>query len=438
MAEAQGASPIDASSVAPNAPQRTDHAAPARIWQVVLVALVAIVFTAIWLGVYGFIAGVIWPSNYVATRRWTIPVGVLLFSLLVGLAQKYLRAPTVIHGGLAESMKGGAKVDFTTFPGALISSYCSLLSGASVGPEGPLGILVEDIAEWMRVKLKIARESALGFRVAALASAYNGIIGSALFTGVFATELQVGANNALALLAWNLLAGVIGFMFFTLLKLPVFAKYLAFAPISQLTLPYVVYAVLLGVLGALVAIFVALAFRVAGAVTERVFQGRVVLRALGAGVIIAPIVYFVPDVMFAGEKQIFPMIDNPASFGVLALVGLGILKLLLLALSFKSGFLGGPAFPILFACTMFGLALSLLFPAIPVSIFVLCIEAAAVTLALRAPLTAILLVAVIGTADSSEIALLVVSSVVALIVGSGVQYLRARRAARADAAPSGA
>jgi hypothetical protein len=42
---------------------------------------------------------------------------------------------------------------------------------------------------------------------------------------------------------------------------------------------------------------------------------------------------------------------------------------------------------------------------------------------------------VIGTADSSEIALLVVSSVVALIVGSGVQYLRARRALRADAAP---
>ena len=321
----------------------------------------------------------------------------------------------------------------TTPPSPARSShlYCSLLSGASVGPEGPLGILVEDIAEWMRVKLKIGRDTALGFRVAALASAYNGIIGSALFTGVFATELEVGGSNALAFLAWNLLAGVIGFTFFMLFKLPIFAKYLAFAPISHLTLPYVVYAMLLGALGALVAIFIALAFQVIGALVERVFHGRVVLRALGAGVIIAIVVYFVPEVMFAGEKQIFPMINNPASYGVLALVGLGILKLLLLALSFKSGFLGGPTFPTLFACTMFGLALSLLFPGVPVSIFVLCIEAAAITLALRAPLTAILLVAVIGTADPVEIALLVLSSVVALIVGHSAQQLMARRAARA-------
>ena len=431
MADAPDPPPTTSASVAVASSNSSNESAPAKFWQVVIVALIAIVFTALWLGLYGVISGAIWPTNYVTTRRWTIPIGVLVFSLLVGLTQKYLRAPTVIHGGLSDSMKGGGKVDYTTFPGALISSYCSLLSGASVGPEGPLGVLVEDIAEWMRVKFKIGRDSALGFRVAALASAYNGIIGSALFTGVLATELEVGGSNALAFLAWNLLAGVIGFTFFTLLKLPIFAKYLTFAPIGQLTVSYVFYAILLGVVGALVAIFVALAFRVFGALIERAFHDRVVLRALAAGVIIAIIVYFVPAVMFAGETQIFPMINNPASYGVLALVGLGILKLLLLALSLKSGFLGGPVFPTLFACTMFGLALSLLFPGVPVSIFVLCIEAAAITLALRAPLTAILLVAVVGTADPIEIALLVLSSVVALMFGHGVQPLQARRTARA-------
>lgn len=402
------------------------HAVPTKLWHVILIAVVAIVFTAVWLGVYGFLSGAIWPADFATIRRWTIPLGVLVFSLIVGLAQKYLRAPTVIHGGIVNAFKGGENPDYTTFPGALLASFASLLSGASVGPEAPLGILVQDIAEWSRERLKLARETALGFRVAALASAYNGIIGSALFTGVFATELGVGGSNALAFLAWNLLAGIIGFTFFTLLNLHVFARYIPFTPIGQLTLTYFLYAIALGVLGALVALFVALAFRVFGAAIERIFQERVVLRALAAGGVIAVIVFFVPAVMFAGETQIFPMIHSPASYGVLVLLGLGILKLLLLALSIESGFLGGPTFPILFACTMFGLALSLLFPGVPVSIFVLCIEAATITLALRAPLTAILLVAVIGTADPNEIALLVVSSVVALIVGGGVQRLIAR------------
>jgi H+/Cl- antiporter ClcA len=141
--------------------------------------------------------------------------------------------------------------------------------------------------------------------------------------------------------------------------------------------------------------------------------------------------------MFAGETQVFPMVDSPASYGVLALLGLGILKLLLLALAVKSGFLGGPTFPILFACTMFGLALGLLFPGVPISIFVLCLEVATITVAIRAPLTAILLVAVVGTADPNEIALLVLSSVVALFVGQAVQRVIAQRTHNAMATRPG-
>ncbi len=372
----------------------------------------------------------IWPNDFFTTRRWTIPVGVLVFSLIVGLAQKYLRAPTVIHGGVVNAFKGGEESDYTTFPGALLTAFASLLSGASVGPEAPVGILVGDVTAWIRSKLRISRETAQGFDLAALASAYNGIIGSPLFTGVLATELGVGGTNALAFLAWNLLAGVIGYLFYALLNLSDFAKYITFTPINQLTVPYVLFAIALGFVGVLVALFVAISFRFFQTLTERIFHDRVILRILVAAVVIAIVVFFVPQVMFAGETQIFPMIDNPASYGVLALLGLGILKLLLLALSFKSGYLGGPTFPILFSCTMFGLALSLLFPGVPVSIFVLCIEAATLTMALGAPLTSILLVVVIGTADANEIALLVLSSLVALIVGESIKRMIAQRRAR--------
>jgi H+/Cl- antiporter ClcA len=146
-------------------------------------------------------------------------------------------------------------------------------------------------------------------------------------------------------------------------------------------------------------------------------------------VVIAAVVYFVPEVMFAGVRQIFPMINNPARFGVWLLLLFALLKILLLALSFKSEYLGGPIFPTLFASTMVALALNLMFPTVPVSILVLCIESAAVGLLLGAPLTAILLVAVVGTYNPYSLALMCLSTATAMFVGAGFKRLMAQRAA---------
>jgi H+/Cl- antiporter ClcA len=221
-----------------------------------------------------------------------------------------------------------------------------------------------------------------------------------------------------------------------LLGLPVFAQYIPFTPISTLKPEYALYAILLGLVGALLTLLIAVSFQAFGRVMGR-FGERVVLRTVVAGVVIAIVGYFFPQVRFAGETQIFPMIQNPAQFGVLLLLLFALLKILLLGLSFKSGYLGGPTFPTLFSCTMVAMALSLLFPTIPVSILVLCIEAAAVSLLLNAPLAAILLVAVIGTADPYLIALMCLSTVTSMFVGFGVKRLMARRAAgKAAATPA--
>jgi H+/Cl- antiporter ClcA len=391
-----------------------------RIWHVILIAFIAIAFTAVFISGYEWLNEVIWFSNeYVSTNRWVIPVGVLVFSLLVGLCQKYLHAPTVIHGGFVESMKGDVQMDYRTFPGALLSSLFSLLSGASVGPEGTISLLVSQIAVFTREKLKIAVDSAqeaLGFDVAALASAFNGIIGNVLFTGIFATEFQVGGKkDAFRFITWNLLAGAIGYMFYIALGLPSFASQIPFTPVTELKLAYIVYAIALGLLGALLALFAGVSMQAAGRIMGR-FEDTVVLRVLIAGVVIAIIGYFLPLLLFSGEIQIHTIIENPAQIGIAMLLLLAVLKILLLALSFKSGYIGGPIFPILFSSTMVALALSLAFPGVPVSILVLCIEAAAITLALGAPLTAIILVAIIGTADAYSIALLTLAAVVAMMI----------------------
>lgn len=402
-----------------------------KFWHIIVVAFISIAFTAVWLGVFNVLNQAIWASDFVTQNRWMLPVLVLSFSLIVGLAQKYLGAANAIHGGAIEAVAGEEpkSTGRPPFWGTLISSYASLLSGASIGPEGALAFLVVQIATWLEKRIRIAKDQTAGFEMAALASAYNGLIGSPLFTGVLATEMRIGGSSAriMTFIVWNLLAGTIGYLFYTLLGLPVFAKEVAFTPVDELTAGYVFIAIVLGLIGALMGILLAVLMRIFDRGMTRLFQDKVILRVMAAGVIISIVCYFVPEVMFTGESQIFPMINNPAQYGVATLIGLGVLKLVMLALSFKSGYVGGPVFPVLFAGTMFGLALSLMFPTVPVSIFVLCIEAAAISLMLRAPLTAVLLVSVVGTATPNEGALIVLSSVTAMIVGIGLSQLRAKR-----------
>jgi H+/Cl- antiporter ClcA len=399
---------------------------------VIVIGFISVAFAALFFESYDFLLKTIWENDFVTNNRWTIPVGVMFFSLLVGLTEKYLRAPNVINGGADEALKGeegGGRIDYTNFPGTLLSAFFSLLSGAGIGPEGPLGFLVVDIGAWVHEKLRLPGESRLGYIAAAMASAYNGLIGSPLFTAVLATEVQIGGKNAIQYLLMNLVAGVIGFLFYSLVGLTPFAQSIAFTPITALKPEYFVFAILLGVIGALVAISVAASFQFSGRIMESAFNGRVIPRILAAGAITSIVCFFFPDVMFSGEKQIHPILANPAQYGVMLLLFYAILKVLLLGLAFKSGYLGGPLFPIIFTCTMIGLALSLLFPSVPVGILVMCTEAAALALVLRAPLTAMLLVVVVGTADAYVVSLLVIATVTSMIVGGGIQRTLARRAA---------
>jgi H+/Cl- antiporter ClcA len=406
---------------------KTSKGLTPKLWQIIVIALISVGFTAVWLGVYNYLNLFIWSNTFVKTNPFVIPILVLIFSLIVGLSQKYLRAPDMIHGGgLIDAFKGnGEKSDKSSFIGALIASYSSLLSGASIGPEGSISILLSDIINWFQKKLNISKDSTLGFSNAGLASAYNGIIGSPLFTSVLATEL-IG-DKTLRNTTWNLIGGIIGFTFFTLFQLHVFAKYIPFTPIDTLKLEYFIYAILLGIIGSMLAVFIGTSLQFSQKIIDRIFKNKALLRILSSGGIIAMVVYFFPEVMFAGETQIFPIIANPAAYGVLMLLFLAVLKILLMCLSFKSGYIGGPTFPILFSCIMVGLALSLIFPTVPLSILILCIEVSAVALTLGAPLTSIILVAVIGTADPDMIALLVLSSVVGMSIGSALKTIKAKK-----------
>ena len=212
------------------------------------------------------------------------------------------------------------------FLGTLLTSFFSLFSGASIGPEGSIAFLIKEISAFIREKLAIPKDSALGFDVAALASAYNGILGSPLFTAVFATEFNIGKKDALTFLTWNMVAGVIGFLFYTLLGLQSFASFLLFPSIGEITLSYILYAIVLGILGAFVAVLMGLAMKGIGTAVEKAFGDNIMTRILCAGIIIAVVCYFIPDLMFSGETTIHAIIQNPAQIGIMMLLFMAVVK----------------------------------------------------------------------------------------------------------------
>ena len=106
------------------------------------------------------------------------------------------------------------------------------------------------------------------------------------------------------------MAGVIGYVFYIIIGFPSFASLILFPPVEELSLVMVLYAILLGGVGTLIALFSGLCMKGIGRVMETVFGDRIVQRTLAAGVIFAVIGYFLPALLFSGETQIFTILGT--------------------------------------------------------------------------------------------------------------------------------
>ena len=109
---------------------------------------------------------------------------------------------------------------------------------------------------------------------------------------------------------------------------------------------------------------------------------------------------------------------------------MAVAKLALLAVGFRSGFLGGPTFPLIFASTSVALALNLAFPGVPVAIFVAGIMTGAVYALFRTPLMVVLLTGFMLDEGTTMVALIVLAVAIVMIVMPPLQKLMAARRAR--------
>ena len=186
------------------------------------------------------------------------------------------------------------------------------------------------------------------------------------------------------------------------------------------------FAVPLGLVGGAVGVL----FMLSLARLQRLFarmQGRVVLRGLigGLGMGIAGALF--PLVLFSGEAETVELIAHAAEIGVVTLIALSVVKVLATSLLLATGWKGGYIFPIMFASVALGMAINLIFPAVPVAVAVAATMAGALVAASKAPLFAALFTsALVQKETGAVIAVAVVAS--ALLTAFFALYA-ARRAA---------
>ncbi len=383
---------------------------------VVIVAVIGAVSVLAWLVAYEVVNDLLWENELVLANPWLFPAICLPFSLLVGLLVKYRHAPTTLDDSLLDSLAGDVtKIDWRGLPTNVVMAWASLFSGAVLGPEGGIGGIASKIAVLYGEKVRIPVEYRSRLVFSTLASAYNGLVANPLFTGVLATELIRDSDSRTRILPANLVGGAIGYTVFYAVGSTGLQNYLDLPPVTAYTAIDVALTVLFGLLGLVLALISGLMFRVAAAFFGR-FRGREVERALVAGVIFSAVGMAAPVLLFSGETQILEVAANPAQYGPAVLVAMALVKLALLAVAFKSGFLGGPTFPAIFASVCVALAISQLVPGIPVEVILGGIMGGFLLVLFKAPLMVILLVVTMLQAGLDLTALIVLAVAAVLVV----------------------
>ena len=385
-----------------------------------------------WFVVYEGLNKLIWENGFVTGHAWMFPLICLPFSLLVGLLVKYAKAPSNLDGSILDSLTGDVThLTWKDLPATIAQSLASLFSGAVLGPEGAIGNIASKLAAMYCDAFRIPAEQRPKLIFGSVASGYNGLLENPVFTAVLGAEVAQTRKQGLALMPASLIGGGVGYAVFLLLHETGFVNFLHLPPVQSYRLLDVVVMIPLALLGLVLALLTALFMKASERFFSR-FKDRVVLRALVAGAVFSVVGVFAPVVMFSGETQVKTVISGAAGYGMAVLFLMAVGKLALLAVGFKSGFLGGPTFPLIFASTSVALALNLVFPGMPIAILVAGVMSGAVYALFRTPLMVVLLTAFMLAADATLIALIVLAVATVMIALPLTQRRMGARRARAE------
>ncbi len=380
-------------------------------------------FAVVFIGAEHVVRGALWGDLGESfdwfsggVRAALIPVAA---GLVVGGLYVVFRLPPRIAGFIEELEEG--RTDPRTAPGAVVVSFVSLVGGASLGPEAPLVTAATGFGNMLTQRANASVEETRTATFSGAAGALGALLSSPFIGALFAFELE--RERGVGLLFRHIIpGGVSGIVAFAIVYPFLGSPFLGIYsfPEFEFSTWYLLGAVGIGVVGAILGIAIGAIGKLSGRIALRI-PGPVIVRAGLGGVVLGVIAFVMPATMFSGIDALGVVVDDPAKLGVGLLLVVVALKIVTLSISMTSGFYGGPFFPTFFIGGTVGAAIHLLFPVFPLALAVGATMAATAAIA-GIPFSIVVLgiyVVGVGPPAASVIAVAVITSI-AITYGLGL------------------
>ena len=405
-----------------------------HVWYRQLLALAAVVGAVLallglaYLGLTGAITDLVFGDPRIDAWSgdwWWIP-----FTAVGGLVVAALRSwwGTTAHvpGGVAVIESG--EVDHRVAPSWVALAAVSAVAGASLGPSFALVMMGGGLTSWIASRIwRDDPDIRLDATMAGIAGGFGGVFTSPGLGTLIVSELApIRRERYVEGLLPQLIAATAAFAVFfgvagsTLLN--------SFAvPTEEFSAWDLLTGVGLGIAASVIMIVFVLIVKLVQAVAGKVSNGLV--RGLVGGGLVGVIAVALPLTVGAGNDQLSAVIDESATISVWLLVAVLLGKMLAMALSLATGFIGGNVLPMLFVGGTAGVIVHLIIPDIPYAVAVSAMLVAVPGAVIKAPigLTFIAVLSVgLGPLTAAPVAVAVAAS--HITTAGVVAFLRAHRA----------
>jgi H+/Cl- antiporter ClcA len=377
------------------------------------------------------------PGPEPFSGSWHIAAIMTGAGLIVGLIHHFLPAR---EEDVFDAVPEG-RLDPRPMPGGVLVAAVALIGGFSLGPEVPTGMLGSGLATWISERRKVPGELRQTNVLAAVTGTYGGLFTAPLAGVLMGLELAHAQSRAYfrtLLIAFLSAAG--GFALFYGVQGDKFSPLLRFLnfPSYTLELWHLGVGILLGLLGAALALVFGLILRVSKRLMTPL-DDKPIVRCTLAGLLLGLLGMALPLTLFLGTDGLVVTTRQGAQLGLALLIVVIFAKMIATAGALAAGFVGGPIFPWFFMGATAGVAVNLLFPQIPLAITVTCLMTAVPAALTPIPLGVGMIVFLIAGLPVTEAIPMFLAGLVAFVVFQPIAARAARQAAQPQpAAPAAA
>ncbi|EDX86516.1 chloride transporter, ClC family [Synechococcus sp. PCC 7335] len=361
-------------------------------------------------------------SNYVwiATTIGGFCVGLVLY--FMGLPGEMAQVVDNVHNP--------GRIDIHKTPAMVIASLVAITAGGSAGPEAPLVQVNGSFGSWLGDRLRLEKNNVRVLTFCGMSAALGAFFGAPIGAALFALEIphRRGLEYYEAV-APAVISAILSFAVFRISTGITIGGFYHFESVPELTPMNLLEGLVLGAVGAGVAVMFIYVFRLIGQLLEPLEHNLIALATLG-GLCIGLIAFFVPQTLFFSEEQIHTVIETGSTLGVTMLLIIAVAKMFAISFTLHSGFLGGFIFPLFFIGANVGLAIALAVPQVHPTVGMVCLMAAVNVAVTKTPIsTSIILSVLSGTA---MLPVIVISSFTSFVLTGKVAMIGTQRSRQLD------